>query len=149
MGIVGPFPGGKARPGRNADNSTLHLVPRPRMSRSYTSSPSLSPARRVAVQLLPLTSYHNLERSGSCCHFISRCYYVIVSCNSEDRWKPRQGKSPPGRKFDPDRNPLDADLNRYRISSKVGDTFLESGAVSESLLDELEKMKTLLPLSGI
>jgi hypothetical protein len=38
MGTGGPFPGGKARPGRDADRS-LHLVPRSRMSRSYTSSP--------------------------------------------------------------------------------------------------------------
>jgi hypothetical protein len=34
----GPFPGGKARTGRDADHSP-HLVPRSRMSRSYTSSP--------------------------------------------------------------------------------------------------------------
>jgi hypothetical protein len=38
MGTGGPFPGGKARPGRDADHSP-HLVPRSRMSRSYTSSP--------------------------------------------------------------------------------------------------------------
>jgi hypothetical protein len=35
MGTGGPFPGGKARPGRDAD----HLVLKSRMSRSYTSSP--------------------------------------------------------------------------------------------------------------
>jgi hypothetical protein len=35
----GPFPGAKAQPGRDADHSP-HLVPRSRMSRSYTSSPS-------------------------------------------------------------------------------------------------------------
>jgi hypothetical protein len=39
MGTGGPFPGGKARPGRDADHSPL-LVPRYRMSRSYISSPS-------------------------------------------------------------------------------------------------------------
>jgi hypothetical protein len=33
-----PSPGVKARPGRDADHSP-HLVPRSRMSRSYTSSP--------------------------------------------------------------------------------------------------------------
>jgi hypothetical protein len=33
----GPFPGGKARPERDADHSP-HLVPRSIMSRSYTSS---------------------------------------------------------------------------------------------------------------
>jgi hypothetical protein len=40
----GPFPGGKARPGRDADNSP-HLLLRSGMSRSYTSSlPSASVA---------------------------------------------------------------------------------------------------------
>jgi hypothetical protein len=38
MGTGGPFPGGKARPGRDAATHP-HLVPRSRMSRSYTSSP--------------------------------------------------------------------------------------------------------------
>jgi hypothetical protein len=38
MGTGGPFPGAKAWPGRDADHSP-HLVPRSRMSRSYTSSP--------------------------------------------------------------------------------------------------------------
>jgi hypothetical protein len=38
MGTGGPFPGGKARPGRDADDSP-HLVPRSGMSRSYASSP--------------------------------------------------------------------------------------------------------------
>jgi hypothetical protein len=38
MGTGGPFPGGKARLRRDADHSP-HLVPRSRMSRSYTSSP--------------------------------------------------------------------------------------------------------------
>jgi hypothetical protein len=37
MGTGGPFPGGKARPGHDADHSPPHLVPRLRMSRSYTS----------------------------------------------------------------------------------------------------------------
>jgi hypothetical protein len=37
MGTGGPFPRGKARPGRDADHSP-HLVPRSIMSRSYTSS---------------------------------------------------------------------------------------------------------------
>jgi hypothetical protein len=35
MGTGGPFPGGKARPGRDVDHSP-HLVQRSRMSRSYT-----------------------------------------------------------------------------------------------------------------
>jgi hypothetical protein len=38
VGTGGPFPGGKARPGSDADHSP-HLVPRSWMSRSYTSSP--------------------------------------------------------------------------------------------------------------
>jgi hypothetical protein len=38
MGTGGPFPGGKERPGRDADHSP-HLVPRSRISRGYTSSP--------------------------------------------------------------------------------------------------------------
>jgi hypothetical protein len=38
MGTGGSFPRDKARPGRDADHSP-HLVPRSRMSRSYTSSP--------------------------------------------------------------------------------------------------------------
>jgi hypothetical protein len=38
MGTGGPYPGGKARPGRDADHSP-NLVPRLRMSRSYISSP--------------------------------------------------------------------------------------------------------------
>jgi hypothetical protein len=37
MGTGGSFPGGKARPGREADHSP-HLEPRSWMSRSYTSS---------------------------------------------------------------------------------------------------------------
>jgi hypothetical protein len=37
MGTEGPFPGGKARPGRDADHSP-HPVYMSRMSRSYTSS---------------------------------------------------------------------------------------------------------------
>jgi hypothetical protein len=43
MGTGGPFPGGKARPRRDADHSPP-LGPRSRMSRSYTSCPPLSPA---------------------------------------------------------------------------------------------------------
>jgi hypothetical protein len=37
-GYLGSIPGGKARSGGDADHSP-HLVPRPRMSRSYISSP--------------------------------------------------------------------------------------------------------------
>jgi hypothetical protein len=38
VGNMGPFPGVKARPGRDADRSSPS-IPRSRMSRSYTSSP--------------------------------------------------------------------------------------------------------------
>jgi hypothetical protein len=38
MGTGGPFPGGKARPGRDADHSP-HVMPRSRMSRSYIPLP--------------------------------------------------------------------------------------------------------------
>jgi len=38
VGIEGPFSGTKARPRRDVNHSP-HLVPRLRMSRSYTSSP--------------------------------------------------------------------------------------------------------------
>jgi hypothetical protein len=40
MGTGGPFPGGKARPGRDADHSP-HLMLRSWLSRSYTSSPPM------------------------------------------------------------------------------------------------------------
>jgi hypothetical protein len=52
MGTGGPFPGGKVWPGREADHLP-HLVPRSRMSTSYTSSPPLRP-RRCVVGLLKL-----------------------------------------------------------------------------------------------
>jgi hypothetical protein len=50
MGTAGPFPGDKARPGRDADHSP-HLVPTSWMSRSYTSSPLLR-LHRCVVGLL-------------------------------------------------------------------------------------------------
>jgi hypothetical protein len=52
MRTGGPFPGGKAQPGRDADHSP-HLVPTLRMSRSKTSSPPppQAPAWRVAGSL--------------------------------------------------------------------------------------------------
>jgi hypothetical protein len=40
IGTEGPFPRGKVRPGRDSPTHP-HLVPRSRMSRSYTSSPPL------------------------------------------------------------------------------------------------------------
>jgi hypothetical protein len=57
MGTGVPFPGGKERPGRDADHSPASM-PRSWMSRSYTSSLSLqvSPWRVVALLLHPLWS---------------------------------------------------------------------------------------------
>jgi hypothetical protein len=49
MGTGGPFPGGKARPGRDADHSP-HLVPRSWMSRSYTSSDYELDNRAIGVR---------------------------------------------------------------------------------------------------
>jgi hypothetical protein len=49
VGTGGPFPGAKARPGRDGDHSP-HLVPRSRMSRSYTPLPQ-APSWRVVGQL--------------------------------------------------------------------------------------------------
>jgi hypothetical protein len=46
MGIGGPFPGGKTRPGHDADRSP-HLMPRSWLSRSYTSSP---PCSSIGIQ---------------------------------------------------------------------------------------------------
>jgi hypothetical protein len=45
VGTEGPFPGAKARPGRDTDHSS-HLMPRSRMSRSYIFS---SPKRLHCV----------------------------------------------------------------------------------------------------
>jgi hypothetical protein len=59
----GPFPGGKARPGRDADHSP-HLVPKWRMSRSCISSPPWL-LRRVAGQLYFFT-FHYYWVSGVC-----------------------------------------------------------------------------------
>jgi hypothetical protein len=44
-GYRGSFPGGKALPVCDGDHS-LHLLPRSRMSRSYTPSPTLPPQWR-------------------------------------------------------------------------------------------------------
>jgi hypothetical protein len=61
MGTGGPFPRGKARPGRDADHSP-HLVPRTRMSRSYTPLPQASPWRAVGKPYF--FKYTNLRTEG-------------------------------------------------------------------------------------
>jgi hypothetical protein len=53
MGTGGPFPGDKARPGRDADHSP-HLLWRSRMSRSYTPSPPRAFMDSFRFRLQPL-----------------------------------------------------------------------------------------------
>jgi hypothetical protein len=55
-GTGGSFPGGKARPGRDADHSPLP-VPRLRNSRSYTSSHPNAPLWSVTGPLYHLSSF--------------------------------------------------------------------------------------------
>jgi hypothetical protein len=63
MGTESPFPGTKARSGRDADRSP-HLVPKSKMSRSYTLSRHAPPWRVVGQILLSLRFhcrvYYNL-----------------------------------------------------------------------------------------
>jgi hypothetical protein len=61
MGTSGTFPGGKARPGRDA----CHLVPRLSMSRSYTSSP---PCASMACSGIPFL-------------FFAVSVIVIIACS--------------------------------------------------------------------
>jgi hypothetical protein len=63
MDTAGPFPGGKARPGRDADHSP-HLMPRSIMSRSYISSP-LDSCMVIAAGQLYLYPY--------CCDGVRLC----------------------------------------------------------------------------
>jgi hypothetical protein len=76
MGTGGPFPGAKARPGRDADHSP-HLVLRSRMSGSYISSP---PWRAHGGSGTPFTFIYLLRTSnavqGKVCSFL--CYVVIA-----------------------------------------------------------------------
>jgi hypothetical protein len=60
MGTKGPFPGAKARPGRDTDHSP-HLEPRSRMSSSYTLSP---PKRLLACGGTDLASVPQYHRAG-------------------------------------------------------------------------------------
>jgi hypothetical protein len=57
MGTGGPFPGAKARPGVTLTTHP-YLVPRRRMSRSYTSTPP-TPLRRVVGQLSAFSVHSN------------------------------------------------------------------------------------------
>jgi hypothetical protein len=89
MGTGGPFPGGKARPGRDADNSP-HLVPRLRMSRSYTSShpkrlhhfafAGISSASSTLVTLRTIVPSIDLEQHSGL--VLERCYFKSRQVNS-------------------------------------------------------------------
>jgi hypothetical protein len=57
MGTGGPFPGGKARPGRDADHSP-HLLPRSRIGRSYTPLPPSAFMACSGTALLLLSFYN-------------------------------------------------------------------------------------------
>jgi hypothetical protein len=63
MGTGGPFPWAKARPGRDIDHSPPPLVPRSRMSRSYTSSHPQVPAWHVARQLFRYVHSFSLQQT--------------------------------------------------------------------------------------
>jgi hypothetical protein len=69
MGTGDPFPGAKAQPGCDADHSP-HLLPRSRMSRSYTSSPH---KRLRGVQC------DNFSFYGSASIYKSECVCVCLS----------------------------------------------------------------------
>jgi hypothetical protein len=56
MGTGGSFPGAKVRPGRDTNHSP-HLVPRSRMSRSYTSPPSAFMACNGTALALAISLY--------------------------------------------------------------------------------------------
>jgi hypothetical protein len=69
MSSGGPFPRGKARPGRDADHSP-HLVSKSRMSKSFLLSP-LAPSWRVPGQLsrrYKITAFRRLVLLLSSCH---------------------------------------------------------------------------------
>jgi hypothetical protein len=82
MGTGSPFPGGKARPGRDADHSP-HLVPRSRISRSYTSTP---PRRLRGVLWVSFSfnfkvffNYFSVRVVGTCMTFYQYCPGLITA----------------------------------------------------------------------
>jgi hypothetical protein len=92
MGTGGPFPGGKARSGHDADHS-LHLVPRSWMSRSYTSSPPSAFMACNGTALLYLLYFFLMETwhlkdcslvHGLLCTYTStqRCKSIAVRVNA-------------------------------------------------------------------
>jgi hypothetical protein len=83
METGGPFPGAKARPGRDADHSP-HLVPRLRMSRSCTSTPSSAFVACSGTAFKP--EIYNSEYLGRDGMIILKLinmtvFWVVVSCN--------------------------------------------------------------------
>jgi hypothetical protein len=77
VGTGGPFPGSKARPGRDADHS-LHLVSRSRLSKSHTSSPhplSASVACSGTVLAFNLSLQHF---PTIVCHGCVRCEIALT-----------------------------------------------------------------------
>jgi hypothetical protein len=77
MGTGSPFPGGKARPGRDADHSP-HLVPRSGMSRSFALIilPSATGSSKWSVPFrIPYWNFVCFP------HFICACYMPGVSNN--------------------------------------------------------------------
>jgi hypothetical protein len=77
MGTGGPFPGGKARPRRDADHSP-HLVPRSRMSRRYIPLP---PSAFVACcgSALVFFNYFSVRVVGTCMTFYQYCPGLITA----------------------------------------------------------------------
>jgi hypothetical protein len=78
MGNGGPFLGGKARPGRDADHSP-HPMPKSRMSRSYVLSPWC--LQGVAGQLYESTRRHNIVKYEA----ITSESWNVINDNADDK----------------------------------------------------------------
>jgi hypothetical protein len=70
VGTRGPFPGPKAQPGCDTDHSP-HLVPRSRMSRSYTSLPA-------SMTVDPLYLSFSSHRSSSVSSHVLSSVWLMV-----------------------------------------------------------------------
>jgi hypothetical protein len=84
VGTVGPFPGGKASLGRDADHSP-HLVPRSGMSRSYTFYPPYRLYGDGLTALWPVRFYRipSMLAAIQCRIFDPRShvYYLMIKNN--------------------------------------------------------------------
>jgi hypothetical protein len=76
MGTGGPFPGGKARPGRDADHSPLSCAEVVNELELYLLSPQ-APPWRVAGLLYFFTDYESDLPLGSCC--TDTIYFLLRS----------------------------------------------------------------------